>query len=397
LTRIAAGKVSVDTGTAGNSAGTLIAANVGIGTTSPSSLLAISQNSSAETKFIIENSDPSAAAGGTITFAGDYSGGWSRGKIESDPESGNGGDLALSTANTSGTLVSRLYIDQSGYIAIGNNSFSPYSALQVTGPDAASSTSAFAVVNSASSTVFAVFDGGNAQLSGTLTQSSDQRLKTNITSLDASSTLSLIDQLDPVTFNWIDPNQGNGTQVGFIAQQVQQLFPELVSTTSPTALTPNGTLGLNYIGLISPIVSALQELSADITSIETTLTNFAQSFTSQTITASQDLCVDNSAGTPICVTGDQLAALLANANGASGNNGTTGTQSPTTAQQSQSPATDTPESVTQNSSDFASSTADTASPNNAGSDQATSSLQIVDAPSIVPTQDASTTATSTAQ
>jgi hypothetical protein len=38
--------------------------------------------------------------------------------------------------------------------------------------------------------------------------------------LDASSTLALIDQLNPATFNWIDPNQGNGTQVGFIAQQV---------------------------------------------------------------------------------------------------------------------------------------------------------------------------------
>ena len=73
----------------------------------------------------------------------------------------------------------------------------PYSRLQVTGPDAASSTSAFAVINSASTTVFAVFDGGNAQLSGTLTQSSDQRLKTNIQSLDASSTLALIDELNP--------------------------------------------------------------------------------------------------------------------------------------------------------------------------------------------------------
>src|ERR1700728_2307535 len=32
------------------------------------------------------------------------------------------------------------------------------------------------------------------------------------------------------------------------------------ATTSPTALTPNGTLGLNYTGLISPIVSAIQAL-----------------------------------------------------------------------------------------------------------------------------------------
>jgi hypothetical protein len=159
--------------------------------------------------------------------------------------------------------------------------------------------------------VFSVFDGGNAQLSGTLTQSSDQRLKTNIQSLDASDTLALIDQLNPVTFNWIDPNQANGTQVGFIAQQVQAIFPELVSTTSATALTPGGTLGLNYIDLIAPAVSAIQALYADIQTLEQTVAGFAQSFTSETITAANQLCVNKSDGAPICITGDQLAALLA--------------------------------------------------------------------------------------
>jgi hypothetical protein len=57
---------------------------------------------------------------------------------------------------------------------------------------------------------------------------------------------------------------GTGPQVGFIAQQVQQIFPNLVSTTSATALTPGGTLGLNYIGLISPIVAAIQALSGEV-------------------------------------------------------------------------------------------------------------------------------------
>jgi hypothetical protein len=74
-----------------------------------------------------------------------------------------------------------------GNIGIGTTN--PYSRLQVTGTDSASSTSAFAVVNNASTTEFVVFDGGNAQLAGTLTQSSDARLKTNVQSLDASSSL----------------------------------------------------------------------------------------------------------------------------------------------------------------------------------------------------------------
>jgi hypothetical protein len=200
-----------------------------------------------------------------------------------------------------------------GSVGIGTST--PYSKLTVWGPDAASSALAFNVVNNASTTVFAVFDGGNAQLSGTLTQNSDQRLKTNIESLDASSTLTLIDQLNPVTFNWIDPNQGNGIQVGFIAQQVQAIFPELVSTTSATALTPGGTLGLNYIGLVAPAISAIQALSSEVQNLIAEVQGFAQSFTSAVgnfgKVNTQQLCITDSAGTPICVTGDQLAALLA--------------------------------------------------------------------------------------
>jgi Chaperone of endosialidase/Domain of unknown function (DUF5011) len=204
--------------------------------------------------------------------------------------------------------VTTFSVSSSGKIAVGTTT--PYARLTVWGADAASSTLAFNVVNNASTTVFAVFDGGNAQLSGTLTQSSDQRLKTNIEPLDASSTLALIDQLDPVTFNWIDPDQGSNPQLGFIAQQVQQIFPNLVSTTSPTTLTPNGTLGLNYIGLISPIVKSIQAIYADVQNLEQTVAGFAQSFTSHEVTT-DTLCVNKSDGAPVCVTGDQLSALFA--------------------------------------------------------------------------------------
>jgi hypothetical protein len=198
-----------------------------------------------------------------------------------------------------------------GMIGIGTTT--PYSRLEVWGPDTAS-TSAFAIVNSASTTEFSVYDTGNAVLAGGLTQSSDQRLKTNIQSLAASSLLASIDALNPVTFNWIDPNKGTTPQLGFIAQQVLPIFPNLVSTTSATALTPDGTLSLNYIDLISPIVSAVQALSADITSIDSTIAGFAQTFSTQMLTAgtgrfSNELCVGST-----CVDQQQLAAVLAAAN-----------------------------------------------------------------------------------
>jgi Domain of unknown function (DUF5011)/Chaperone of endosialidase len=112
-----------------------------------------------------------------------------------------------------------------------------------------------------------------------------------------------------VTFNWIDLSQGSTTQLGFIAQQVQPVFPNLVSTTSATALTPNGTLSLNYIGLISPIVSAIQALSAELSAIENTIDGFAESITSQRGNFTNELCVGST-----CVTPAQFQSMLAAAN-----------------------------------------------------------------------------------
>jgi len=214
------------------------------------------------------------------------------------------GNLIFGTGiNGEGTNIS------TGNVGIGTST--PYARLSVWGPDTASSTLALNIVNNASTTVFAVFDGGNAQLSGTLTQNSDARLKTNIQSLDASTSPAAINSLTPVAYDWLDPNKGGVRQYGFIAQQVQQVFPNLVSTTSATALTPDGTLGLNYLGLIAPLVEAVQALSADlsslaarVSSLEAAVAGFANRFTTK------QLCVEKSDGTPVCLTGDQLAGIL---------------------------------------------------------------------------------------
>jgi Chaperone of endosialidase len=111
---------------------------------------------------------------------------------------------------------------------LGIGTTTPYSRFTVWGNDTAS-TSPFAVVNSASTTVFAVYDNGNATYSGSIFHSSDQRLKTDITSLDASSSLAALEALNPVSYTPIDQNDGQN--LGFIAQQVAPIFPELVSTT----------------------------------------------------------------------------------------------------------------------------------------------------------------------
>ena len=195
---------------------------------------------------------------------------------------------------------------------LGFGTTTPYSRLEVWGSDTAS-TSAFAVVNSASTTEFAVLDNGNATLAGNLIQNSDQRLKTNIQSLDTSDSLAAINALNPVTFNWIDPAKGFVPQYGFVAQDVQRIFPNLVSVTAPTALTPDGTLSLNYIDLIAPIVKAIQQLDQELTSLASAIASLAESFTTKLVTAGEvdttKLCIQGT-----CVTGSQLNALLASAN-----------------------------------------------------------------------------------
>ncbi len=237
--------------------------------------------------------------------------------------SGNGYSITVSnnhilpgSTSSVGQNVNSIIVQTlAGNVGIGTST--PYARLEVWGPDSAATTSALTIANNASTTVFSVYDNGNATYSGSIFQSSDYRLKTNIISLDASSSLAAIAGLNPVSYTRID-QPGGGTNLGFIAQAVQQIFPELVSTTSSTALTPNGTLTLNYIGLIAPIVEAIKGLAAEVTSLVATVAGFAQSFTSQNITASQHLCVGST-----CITESQLKALLQN-NGQQGDVQTAG-------------------------------------------------------------------------
>ncbi|NBV29929.1 hypothetical protein EBS02_13115, partial [bacterium] len=83
------------------------------------------------------------------------------------------------------------------------------------------------------------------------TSPSDIKLKTNIKPI--LSPLSKVLQLNGVTFNWIDNNRPS---VGVIAQDVESIFPELVSQT--------GSKTVNYNGLIGLLIEAVKELKKEI-------------------------------------------------------------------------------------------------------------------------------------
>jgi len=56
---------------------------------------------------------------------------------------------------------------------------------------------------------------------------SDKRLKKNITTIDG--VLNKVTSLRPVTWHWKTDDQEKDIQYGFIAQEVERLFPHLVS------------------------------------------------------------------------------------------------------------------------------------------------------------------------
>jgi uncharacterized coiled-coil protein SlyX len=76
--------------------------------------------------------------------------------------------------------------------------------------------------------------------------------------------------LNPVTFNWKDSNVGgNYTDLGFIAQEVEPIIPEVVRIDS------NGTYSLNLPNINAVLTKAIQELAAKNTNLEETVNSQA--------------------------------------------------------------------------------------------------------------------------
>ncbi len=85
---------------------------------------------------------------------------------------------------------------------------------------------------------------------------SDERLKTNIETLE-DDTLEKIRNVDTVTFNWLGNPTGQ-TQVGFLAQNLEDSFPELVATDT------DGYKSVYYAQMTPILVKAIQELDVKV-------------------------------------------------------------------------------------------------------------------------------------
>jgi hypothetical protein len=94
-------------------------------------------------------------------------------------------------------------------------------------------------------------------VNGDIVISSDARLKANIVSLGA--TLAKLLQIDGKTYTM----KKNGKQkIGVLAQNIQKVFPELVSKDD------NEMLAVNYQGLVPVLINAIKEQNDKISRLE---------------------------------------------------------------------------------------------------------------------------------
>lgn len=102
--------------------------------------------------------------------------------------------------------------------------------------------------NNRSDALVVKFDG-TTTIAGDLSINSDARLKANIISLGA--TLSKLLQIDGKSYT-MKKDKSEKQKIGLLAQDIEKVFPELVSES-------NGIKSVNYQGLVPVLINALKE------------------------------------------------------------------------------------------------------------------------------------------
>ena len=105
------------------------------------------------------------------------------------------------------------------------------------------------------SNAFEVLFDGTTTIAGDLNINSDARLKANIISLGA--TLSKLLQIDGKTYT-MKKDANHKKKIGLLAQDIEKVFPELVTET-------NDIKSVNYQGLVPVLINAMKEQDDKIT------------------------------------------------------------------------------------------------------------------------------------
>jgi len=168
-----------------------------------------------------------------------------------------------------GTISERMRIDASGNLRVGTTSGNADARTTIAQGSTDSSPCIDYQKGSATTTTAQVYarffcNGGstatgsitaNGVSAATFTAYSDRRLKENI--VDLPSQLNNIMSLRPVEFDYKGYSSGDGHQIGFIAQEVQSVYPDLVAEGD------NGMLTLSDMNKNDArLIKAIQELKA---------------------------------------------------------------------------------------------------------------------------------------
>ena len=104
------------------------------------------------------------------------------------------------------------------------------------------------------SNAFEVLFDGTTTIAGDLNINSDARLKSNIISLGA--TLSKLIQIDGKSYT-MKKDANHKKKIGLLAQDIEKVFPELVTET-------NDIKSVNYQGLVPVLINAMKEQQDEI-------------------------------------------------------------------------------------------------------------------------------------
>jgi len=230
--------------------------NVGIGTNSPISLLSISKTLSATTTYLTLDNKTNTKYNWGINWAVNDSSTIPVAAIRAIYPADNDISLAFYTYNGSGDVTERVRIANDGQtrfqssIILTNGQINSLTSVGGTQP------------------MYLNFIGNGAIYAGSsyavLYAGSDERIKSDIE--DANPTLNKILSLTPRTFKYKE--RPEFTNYGFIAQEVEEIMPELVKTADGITMCDGEEIvnqkSIESYGLAwaSILVKAIQELKA---------------------------------------------------------------------------------------------------------------------------------------
>ncbi len=110
---------------------------------------------------------------------------------------------------------------------------------------------------------------------------SDSRLKTNVVPVSSTRGLDIVNQLNPVFYDWDKSNPrtetfGDKHQVGFIAQEVEKVLPEVVDVGEDSYRS------VEYGKIVSVVVAAVKELYKKVLGMDEQLAAQARQIASKT-------------------------------------------------------------------------------------------------------------------